>query len=175
MKTEKFTFEIALAGHDDIPKLVELGSMFYAESNFHKGLTLSTDNFRKLLEEYIGHTQVAAIIALIEGEIVGYCLIYGQSDFTEELIGELYQFYVVKQHRKTGISRALVEEAVRLYDVWGCSRAYAEASPGMADPNHINLFKNLWGKVGYFQIGVTMMKEFDDGREKTTGAERGAD
>lgn len=175
MRTEEFKFDIAFAGTEDIPRLVELGSMFYAESNFHKGLTLNTDNFRKLLEEYIGHQHVGAIIATVDGVIVGYCLVYSQTDFTTEPIGELYQFYVMKEYRSSGISRALAEEAVRLYDVWGCARAYAEASPGMADPNHIHLFENLWKKVGYFRIGVTMMKEFEHGGQKAAGPERRAE
>lgn len=175
MRTEEFTYEIAFATKGDIDRLVELGSRFYSESNFHKGLTLSTDNFRKLLEEYIGHVHVGAIVAVVDEVIVGYCLVYGQNDFTEEMIGELYQFYVLPEYRSSGIARALAEEAVRLYDVWGCRRAYAEASPGMSDPNHINLFKNLWGKVGYFQIGVTMMKEFDHGGQKATRADSGAE
>jgi hypothetical protein len=64
------------------------------------------------------------------------------------------------EKRVTDVARLLVEGAVKQYEEWGCARAYCEASPGISHRDHLGLFKNLWGKFGYKEIGVTLMKEF---------------
>lgn len=160
MKTEEFTYDIRRAEKSDIDRLVDLGTQFYGESNFHKGMTISKDNYRKTLEDYIGHPLVGAFVATVDGVIVGYSHVFAQTDYTVERVGELFQFFVQPEYRRTSIARSLAEVSVKQYHDWGCKRAYAEASPGMADPSHIKLFENLWGKFGYQKIGVTLMKEF---------------
>jgi GNAT superfamily N-acetyltransferase len=163
--TEQFEFEIRKATRADIPQLVELGARFYKESNFIGGLEVSRENYKKTISKYIeGFYSVAGIVAVVDGQIVGYLHIYFQQDFTVERIGEVYQFYVTPEYRGTAVSRSLVESANLQYAEWNVSRGYVEASPGMEAGEHLKLFENLWGRFGYKKIGIVMMKEFKNGK-----------
>lgn len=162
-KIEEFDYVIRKAWSTDIPQLVELGAAFYQESNFLGTLTMSKNNYQRTLERYIDHPLVAAIVAVKGGEILGYVHIYAQNDYTEELVGEVFQFYIRPEYRGSGISRALAESAVLQYAEWKVARGYVEAAPGMDAEEHLKLFENLWGRVGYKKIGIVMMKEFKHG------------
>lgn len=168
---EDFEFYVRPAVKMDLDQLVELGARFYQESNFLKGASMSKKNYRQTLDRYIGLPYTAGILAVRDGQVIGYVYIYAQSDYTVELIGECYQFFVLPEYRGSGVARALVEAAVLQYADWKVARAYVEAAPGMDDPQHIGQFKNLWGRYGYQQIGIVMLKEFDYG-SKSTGADR---
>lgn len=158
---EQQSFEIFRADHTHLDELFTLAERFWFESNFSTaGLTLAPDFWKDTVRRHIGLSDTAAICAKVNGKIVGYALIYYQTDFTVERIGEMFQFYVEPEHRASGIARALVVEAVKQYRAWGCARAYCEASPGISMRDHLALFKNLWAKQGYYEIGITLMKEF---------------
>lgn len=160
-ETEQFDFEIVRGTREHLDQLVALGARFFEESNFAgRGVTISLDNYRKTISEYIDFYSVAAICAVREGQVIGYIHIYFQNDFTVERIGEVYQMYVAPEYRGSGVARSLVESAVLQYADWNCARGYVEASPGMQAEEHLKLFENLWGRVGYKKIGLVMMGEF---------------
>lgn len=153
--------EIFKANKTSLDEMFVLATDFWHESNFHSaGLTLKEDHWKSLVSSHIEQNDTAAICARVNGKIVGYVLIYYQTDYTYEPIGEMFQFYVCPEFRKTNVARMLVQAAVNQYNEWGCARAYCEASPGISMRDHLSLFKNLWGKFGYKEIGVTLMKEF---------------
>lgn len=160
MKTENFDYIIRKAWRADIPQLVELGARFYAESNFRGSMEMSKVNYQRTLEKYIDLPRVAAILAVKDGEVLGNAYIYAQNDYTEETVGELYQFYVRPEYRGTGVARSLAESAVLQYAEWNCKRAYVEGSPGFDQLQHLPQFENLWGRFGFKKIGVVLMKEF---------------
>lgn len=146
------------AGPEHVEQIVALGCRFFDESDFHNNLNVDADEFRRTIKDHMGLPSVAAKIAVHNGVVVGYVLIYCQKDYTKELIGELYQFYVCPEYRGTPTARLLVQAAINQYDDWGCVRAYAEASPGFSDPRHLKLFENLWKKHGYVLTGATFMR-----------------
>lgn len=153
-------FDIVTMGPEHLDLVVEAGLEFFAESNLHPWLTVNTAGFRTMLEESIGQPNIRSILAVSCGQVVGYIHIYYQTEYTVEPVGELFQFFVRPEWRGTGVARALLEESQRQYRAWGCKRAYAEAAPGLRDPRHLNLFRNLFGKYGYEPIGATFMKDF---------------
>lgn len=166
-KFEEFDFIIRKAHKGDLDQLVELGARFYQESNFLGNLTMSKNNYRATIAPYLGMDYVAPIVAVRAGQILGYLHIYAQRDYTVELVGEVYQFYVLPEYRSSGVSRALVEAANLQYAEWKVARGYVEAAPGMGAEEHLKLFENLWGRFGYKKIGIVMMKEFTDGSKST--------
>lgn len=160
---EEFDFIVRKAWVSDLDQLVDLGAQFYQESNFLGNLTMSKKNYRATLAQYLDFDKfpyVAPIVAVKDGKILGYLHIYAQRDYTEERIGEVYQFYVLPEYRGSGVARALVEAANLQYAEWEVARGYVEASPGMDAEAHLKLFENLWGRFGYKKIGIVMMKEF---------------
>lgn len=171
-KYEDFEFIIRRGWKTDLDQLVDLAADFYDESNFLGPLRISKENYKKTIAPYIENDNVAAILAVKDGVILGYLHIYWQTDFTIERIGEVYQFYVRPDYRGSGVARALVETAVAQYAKWNCVRGYVEAAPGMDKPEHLKLFENLWGRVGYNKIGIVMMGDFKHGKQETASGPR---
>lgn len=155
----------------DLDRVAELANEFFKESNFSRsGLTVDLEAYKKTIKNYWRNPYVASFIALDAetSELLGYVHIYAQADYTVELVGEMYQFYVAPRARATGVSRALVKAACEQWDAWGCVRAYCEAAPGLDDEKHLMTFRNLWGKFGFEQIGITLMRQGGSYGSKST-------
>jgi GNAT superfamily N-acetyltransferase len=150
--------EVYRAGKDDVEEICTLAERFFQESNFHGSLTLDPKGWRKTVSDNIDNPDAAAVIAVVEGKIVGYCLIYCQRDYTVEAVGEMFQFYIMPEYRGTIVARSVLKYVMRQYDEWGCVRCYAEASPVMTDERHLKMFENLWSKYDYSKVGVVMMR-----------------
>lgn len=144
---------------DHINKLCEYAYDFFEESNFKGKLTLRKEGFKQLITDYHNHPFCAALVAYVNGDMAGYSLIYAQNDYTVEMVGELFQFYVRPEYRQTLVARKLVEASKKQYNEWNCARAYCEASSGIAVPKYLKLFENLWKKHDYKVHGVTLMCE----------------
>lgn len=155
----------------DLDRVAELAGQFFIESNFSRsGLTVNLEAYKQTIKNYWRNPYVTSFIAIEEetSDILGYVHIYAQRDYTVELVGEMYQFYVIPRARGTHVSRALVAAACEQYDAWGCARSYCEASPGMPDEKHLMTFRNLWGKFGFNQVGITLMREANYGKQSTS-------
>lgn len=139
--------------------LMDCAQCLFDESNFNGVLTASRDKYRHLLNHYVSSPYVAGFIAMDNEVVVGYVLIYCQEDYTVERVGELFQFFVRPEYRGSMVARSLIKAATQQWDEWGCVRTYAEAAPGFDDIKHLMLFKNLWRKFGFEQVGITMLRE----------------
>ena len=154
-------FTIYKAGRADISDITEKAVQFFSESDFNGNLTANPDRYRDMLYDFIDNPHVASFVARSGEDVVGYIHIYCQSDYTNELVGEMYQFYVDPNFRGKGVARALVSRAVEQYREWGCKRAYSEAAAGFDDGGkNLRLFINLWKKAGYTEKGIVMVKDF---------------
>lgn len=139
--------------------MLDCAQCLFDESNFNGVLTASRPKYRMLLERNIAHPGAKAFIAMDNEFVVGYILIYCQNDYTEEMIGEMFQFYVRPEYRGSMVARSLIKRACQQWDEWGCVRTYAEASPGFTDIQHLMLFKNLWRKFNFEQVGIIMLRD----------------
>lgn len=160
--TNKPDFIVRDAYQSEIPAIVQLAAEFFLESNFSRsGLTVDLKAYEKTIQNYWRYPTVKSIVALCKhtGDLLGYVHVYAQRDYTVELIGELYQFYVRPDARMTLVPRELVRAACAQWDEWGCKRAYAEAAPGLDNEKSLKTFRNLWGKFGFKQIGITLLRE----------------
>ena len=154
-------FKTIHADESHLDELFTLAENFWHESNYNNGkITLAPHFWKDTVRQHIGLDDTAAICVRHNEKIVGYVLIYYQTDYTIERIGEMFQFYVTPDYRGTEVARMLVDAAVNQYKEWGCVRAYCEASPGISFKDHLGLFRNLWGKFGYEEVGITLMREF---------------
>lgn len=161
-------FIVREAMHSEIPAIVRLAKDFFDESNFSRsGLTADLDAYRRTIENYWRYPSVKSFVALDSdnGDLLGYVHVYMQQDYTVEKVGEMYQFYVVPRARKTPVTRELVAAACHQFDEWGCARSYCECAPGLPDEKSIKTFSNLWRKFGYVEVGVTLMREANYGRQ----------
>ena len=147
------------ATREDIDDMLELSRDFFKESNFNQKLTLDLEVYRELILEFIDDPQVASIICVDAetGFICGYFHIYCERHYTQELVGEMFQFYVKPEYRGTKAARLIIESAKKWYKEKGCARAYFDADPGFDDDGrNIKLITNLLGKFGYKASGVSL-------------------
>ena len=157
----------------DLDRVADLAFQFFQESNFSRGgLTVDLEAYKRTIKNYWRNPFVTSFLAIEEdtAEILGYVHIYAQRDYTVELVGEMYQFYVIPRARGSRVARALVQAACDKWDEWGCARAYCEAAPGMQDEKHLMTFRNLWGKFGFGQVGITLMRPRGNYGEQSTSA-----
>lgn len=137
----------------------KLAELFFYESDFAKSCTLRLDGWKNIASQSIEEHYACMFCAIHNGVIIGYIIIHAQDDYTEEMVGELFQFYVKNEYRGTPAARMLVKAADQKYNEWDCVRRYAEASAGLEITGYPKVFENLWRKFGYAPNGITMMKD----------------
>lgn len=161
-RERKPNFIVRDAMRSEIPQIVRLAAKFFEESNFSRsGLTVDLAAYQRTIENYWRYPLVKSIVALDQhdGDLLGYVHVYCQRDYTVELVGEMYQFYVKPEARGTLVARELVRAACAQFDAWGCMRSYSECAPGLPDEKSVKTFANLWGKFGYKKIGEVLLRD----------------
>lgn len=163
-RERKPEFIVREAMRSEIPQIVELARAMFYESSYglNGNATIDTGKFQRTLENYWRYQSAQAIVAMDarNGDVLGYVMIYYQRDFTVEPVGELYQFYVRADMRKTLVPRELAKAATKQFDAWGCVHSYVECGTGFDDGGKsIKTFGNLWGKVGFKQVGAVFIRE----------------
>lgn len=153
-------FTITKLTDENIDAVCDAATEFWHESDSNKGLTLRIDKYRAMLKQYMDDPYCCSIVALdAAGDLAGYIHIYTQSDYTNELVGELYQFYVRKEYRGKGVARLIVNAADTWYKEMGCARAYSEVGHGTNGRMiGAKLFENLWSKFGFNRNGYVLTK-----------------
>lgn len=142
----------------DVEDIVAAAIRFHGESDNAGIVHYNEDKYRSLVTAYICNQYVASFVARDKSDqLIGYIHIYCQDDWTEEMIGEMFQFYVAPEWRGRGVARELVGLADQKWKEWGCKRVYAEAASGV----NPQLFCNLYNKFGFKQAGLVMMKEYE--------------
>lgn len=157
MKTETFDYEIRLATTADIDAIVDTALIFWHSSNHAVNRSQNPVKFKQLMREYMGRSCTRIIIAVREGKVIGYIMIYAEADYKDALDGELYQFFVHPDYRGSGVGRDLVEMAVQVYDDWGCDVCYAIGSAEVGE-NELVHFRNLFAKFGFVETGIVMTR-----------------
>ena len=163
------SFTVRKLQQGDIDAVTAAAVEFFHESDQAGVLTVRADKYRAMLQSYLHNPFVASFVCFEDDgtnresspNVAGYLHAYVQDDYTDELIGELYQFYVRRPYRGTQAGRMLVDAANRWYEEKGCARAYSEVGHGVSGRTiGEKLFVNLWNKFGYAPKGTVLMKEF---------------
>lgn len=138
-----------------------LAGSFFHESDAVDKLILRLDRFMKIVEGYAHDLDKGGFVIYVpNGDLIGYILMAYQHQYTQALVGEVYQFYVRKYYRGSRAGRLLVGAADRWFHEHGCNRVYAQVSHGGTDQSMTsNLYINLWRKFGYAPMGTVVMKE----------------
>jgi GNAT superfamily N-acetyltransferase len=163
MKTENFEYEIKRAAREDIPAIIKTALIFWYKSGHGETKDQSPRNFRKLLEDYIDSPGCRCLIAVRDGEVIGYFIFYTHDDYKDRLDGELYQFFIHPDYWGSNVGRDLVEMGVQTFDDWGCSASHV-CLAGDVGPKELSLVRNLFAKFGYIETGIVMTR-----RVKTNG------
>jgi GNAT superfamily N-acetyltransferase len=141
----------------NIDALLETAEAFFYESRY-RSLDLDLDLYRSILTPLIDSNENACIL-IMDGDVcAGYSIICCVQEFTKQPIGDMYQMYVRKEYRGTGVGRMIAKEVTAQFDLWGCPISYVGSDTGISSQAS-NVFKNLWKKFGFNDTGVTMSRE----------------
>lgn len=143
----------------DINEFMDTAECFFRESR-NSDYAVNLARYRHLIQASAGVPTVAVIVAVEDGIIAGYAILNVMIDFTDEPIGDMYQFYVRPEYRGKGAARGLRDAVVKRFDEWGCPLSHVSADAGIDDTGNATLlFRNLWAKAGYSVTGVTMTRK----------------
>lgn len=135
----------------------DTASMFFHESR-NDSLTIDVDKFAARILEASAYPTVRAFVYMDSGACRGYAIINCSDDFTQELIGDMYQFYVRPDARGSEVARSLRDAVCKQFDEWGCAISYVCADTGIDDGRSVSMFRNLWAKAGFKPSGLTMSR-----------------
>lgn len=128
----------------------------------------SADENRAAACERIACRRMQGLLAYRGGQVVGWCnaaprvLLDSFADEPipdAELVGQITCFVVARDHRRTGVARALLDEACAMLREQGLEVAEANPSRGAATDA-----ENHFGPLSlYLSSGFSVVKERDDG------------
>lgn len=146
----------------DVEDLIKLSSEFFHESGHYKNLTFDANLLRAQLEvrwredpDFLTYV----VLENVTGAYVGFAHFFREKVFSQEYIGETWQFYVKPEHRGTGASRLLAYVIDRQFEEWGCAISYAECGSALDNGRTNKLFFNLWSRFGYSFLGTSLFKQ----------------
>ena len=144
---------------DNIDQMMKLAVEFFYESD-NRDLTLDAELYKNSLLDVVDYPlHKILMVTDDDGDPGGYIIFYATREYTVEMIGEVYHFFVSHRYRGTVASRTLINAAMDQYKEWGVKRGYVEIASGIDEIND-KIFINLWGKFGYKKSGFMMTKEF---------------
>jgi GNAT superfamily N-acetyltransferase len=143
----------------DIHEFMDAAENFFRESR-NRDYSVNLERYRSLILASVGVNTVSVLVAVEDGIVAGYAILTVMRDFTDEPIGDMYQFYVRPEYRGSGAARGLRDAVVKRFDEWGCPLSHVSADAGIdEDGTATLLFRNLWAKVGYDVTGVVMTRK----------------
>ncbi|MCJ8011025.1 GNAT family N-acetyltransferase [Paenibacillus sp. KQZ6P-2] len=113
------------------------------------GVRPTDEKMKQLVEPLLGKG-CYYLIATEEDELMGWILIGSSKDqFTDEIIGFIYELYVLQDFRGKGISKHLMKNAIEHLE----SEGYSEIRLGVFAENHaVQLYKQM----GFSERNITM-------------------
>jgi len=114
---------IRRAASSDVERIV--GLRLLSQKHFEESNPLIwriTEEGKKLLkqkvENDIANGNVQVLLAEADGEIIGYVQgeVTSRSDYMPRTVGQVSLMYVVKQFRRKGVGRRLMEELCKFFD-----------------------------------------------------------
>lgn len=134
-----------LATENDLPKLVDLGREFMTEGRW--GWTYSDSRAAKTFLTSILHPECDTVVVEEDGRLLGAAVLSYENDFQIENVGDIVEFYVVKDARGTGAGRMLLDAACEWFDKHNCVNVFVKATGNIENAG--KAFQNLFAKQGF--------------------------
>jgi ribosomal protein S18 acetylase RimI-like enzyme len=114
---------IRRASSSDVERIVELGMLLQEHVVKSNPLVWRiTEEGKKLIKQKVeadlADSNVLVLVAEAHGEVIGYVRgeVTGRSDHTPRTVGQVSFLYVVRQFRRKGVGRRLMEELCKFFD-----------------------------------------------------------
>lgn len=135
------------ANEDDVPRLIELGDRYFAESELAKHVSFSRANAELSFGNLVRHPSYRHFVFTPKGEIEGYVGYNLDVTFTIEPLAQLMMLYVAPGYRKTPAGRCLLRLALADAKANGAKVFYAGTMSGV--PGVTKTLRNLFKKLGF--------------------------
>lgn len=143
------TTEIRKVEPQDFKTLVRLGREMHAESSF-SGVPFSDDKAYTTLGRYVCGDDRVWYVACVDGEICGFFAGYvSPFFFSHEYVAHEILWYVVQEHRKTGLGLQLLAA----FERWAKEKEVFEIRIGYSTDVDSPAFERLMQKRGYSRVG----------------------
>jgi len=154
-------FRVVEASYDEMDELLDLSEAFFKESNYHGHTTFNRQKLRgNLFQAWQNRPRdfITFVAVTAYGRMAGFAHVRREDVFTNEDIGELYQFYVLPEYRGTAVGRRLRDAVDQQFQDWKCAFSYVECGAGLDARKNDMLFFNSWRKIGFEFLGTVLFK-----------------
>jgi len=141
---------IRIAEIEDVPYLGRECINLFAESNFNGKLTFSPHNTVESLYGMLQGDGYIILIASKDGVDCGFCIWAIDKSWTVEGIAIEVLFYINPEYRRGGISKALLQESIKMCDNAGVVFMYSSSTAGFKDGGiNARAYNMLFGSCGF--------------------------
>jgi len=143
------------ARHSDVPRLIELGNLLHASSNYSK-MTYCPDKSASFLHDLINGLGGVVFVAEVSGEVVGG-MAGGITDqwFSDDLIAYDYSIFI-EPARRSGITAISL---IKTFEQWAILRGAKQLHMGIGTGINVESTVRLYQSCGLNHFGPLMMKE----------------
>jgi L-amino acid N-acyltransferase YncA len=143
------------ADANDVPELLLRYEEFYEEAVYKDFLEWDRRRARATILHGIVGDDRPHIVAQVEDSIVGFLAYILDHSFSVRPCQVLMEFYVVPEHRRSAIGRALLAMAIQEGKLAGAGAFHAPVASGMTEAR--TLF-NMFSKAGFEQFGFMLRR-----------------
>lgn len=133
----------------DFEEVIRLGRAMHAESSF-ASIPFSDQRARALLDDYVRGGTRTWLVASVDGVICGFFAGYvAPYFFSEKTVAHEILWFVVPEHRKTGLGLVLLSA----FESWAKGMGVSELRIGYSTDVDSPAFERLMLKRGYSRMG----------------------
>ena len=140
---------------NDVPEVMGLYERFYEEAVYKDYLEWDAAKARDTVLNGVFTDSRPHILAIIDETLVGFLAYILDDTFSKRPCQVLMEFYVVPEHRRSAIGRALLAMAIMEGKRAGAGAFHAPVASGMRAAR--SLF-NMFNKAGFEQFGFMMRR-----------------
>jgi ribosomal protein S18 acetylase RimI-like enzyme len=148
-------FKIDLATPNDADALIDMFYPAYFDESGYSKLTYDEVNSRITLSSWLSDN--CCIKVTSNDKIVAFASMGFMRSFYKEIEADVTMFYITKDYRGSGISRAMCDKLVKIAEEYGAQVMYSSCFSGMDEKNN-NIFINLWKKYGFRVLGTVLIR-----------------
>ncbi len=141
---------------NDVPDVMRLYERFYEEAVYKDFLEWDAPRARETIQYGIFTDTRPHLIAIIDEQLVGFLAYILDHTFSKRPCMVLMEFYVVPEHRRSAIGRALLAMAIQEGVAADAGAFHAPVASGMRAAR--SLF-NMFDKAGFEQFGFMVRKK----------------
>jgi len=143
------------AKHSDVPRLIELGNILHATSNY-SSMAYNPEKSASFLHDLINGLGGVVFVAEVDGEVVGG-MAGGITDqwFSDDLIAYDYSIFI-EPTRRSGITAVRL---IKTFEQWAVIRGARQLHMGIGTGINVESTVRLYESCGLKHFGPLMMKE----------------